>query len=523
MKLTRTITILLLTGLLLPTLAACGSSGEISVTAALQSTTTTTATPTAPPVTTAGVPEREYPAVQPLDTVNFAKEGFEGDGLIVSVGYVEGTKGTYTRRSLQADEQLYESIDQKTLERNQLLSQQTGLQLKVAPVTYSYTGMETTLGTDLMAGESEYDILAGSQLHSLGMATKGYLLNLAELDAMNANYINLSASYWAPDYNAAINSQGAYYWITGDISLRYLNGMYCTLVNTRLYQDNLEREYGSIYRIVREGKWTIDLMIEMVTQFYVDGGNASGRPDMYDTFGFGYEKNEIIDALAMGMNARFTSVDPESGEISIAVKTEHNKDVASKLKEIADIEEGTYCYYDSDSGVLMKSFAADKLLYAVNPLYQIEEYLYNMDHYTVIPTPKYDENQTKYRTLVQDSCDVFGIVYCSSEVRQAAAALELLCAYSSRDVMPQYYFQITNRRYAEDNELMEMFYIIHGAATTDFGYAWSQSINQIKTLYWDSVSTSFNPSKRRINEWTEALNELTQRLSNHMLNTHPQS
>ncbi|MBQ7354165.1 MAG: hypothetical protein IJW62_01450, partial [Clostridia bacterium] len=114
-------------------------------------------------------------------------------------------------------------------------------------------------------------------------------------------------------------------------------------------------------------------------------------------------------------------------------------------------------------------------------------------------------------------------VYCSSEVRQAAAALELLCAYSSRDVMPQYYFQITNRRYAEDNELMEMFYIIHGAATTDFGYAWSQSINQIKTLYWDSVSTSFNPSKRRINEWTEALNELTQRLSNHMLNTHPQS
>ncbi|MBQ8287514.1 MAG: hypothetical protein IJX76_01935 [Clostridia bacterium] len=516
MKFTRTVTALLLAGLLLPTVAACGGT-IVTVGNKREDESdedlTTELTTTAPVATT--TPDR-FPEKLPSSTVNFVEEGCQGEDLIVNVAYVEGPVGAYVQRSLKADPLDESIVDLMTLERDHRLKMQIGLELRIEQVS-SIDGMESALGTALMAGTSEYDLLAGYQYYALGMATKGYLLNLANLDQFDANYIDFEAPYWATAYNNAINPTGSYFWITGDLALNYLGGMYGTFVNTMLYGDKLESLYGSIYQIAREGKWTMDLLTEMAAACYIDDGDIVNEPDSEDTYGFGYEKNDMIDALALGMGVLYTYTVSDTGETFFTFNNTHSFDISDKIYTITH-QSTSFEYADSDADNLMWAFADGKLMFTVNQLRQAEQYLAGRDDFVVVPVPKYDKDQTSYITPVHEGCTVFGITYCTPKVRQTAAALEFLCAYNSRDAMPQYYETLLSKQFRRENDAPEMIDLIHGSATTDFGYAWSRSMSDLGHIYRECAKIESKDVKRKIIDWETQLEEIHERLKIHSFN-----
>ncbi len=509
MKLTRTITALLLAGLLLPTLAACGgdtSAGGGTVTTALPTTTTDVQQTTTAITPTETIPDVS-PEVLPLEEINFVNEGLAEDDLTINVAYVERTVGEYVRRSLKADPEDDSTVDLKTLERDERLKAQMGLELNVELVSSSIADMEGAIETQLMAGAGEYDLLAGYQYFALEMATKGYLFNLDRLNEENANYINFDAIYWAKEYNNQINPKDAHFWITGDLALNYIGGMYATFVNTQLYRQYLEKEYGSIYQIAREGEWNADLMLEMVTDFY-----AATASNLSDTYGFGYEKNDPIDALAMGMGAQLVYIDPDSGEVNLTVNNSFNFDISQMIRSLTLDSNGSFDYPDTDSWEVMIAFATGKLLFTVNKIYQVEVYLAEMNDYALIPVPKYAVGQDDYRTLVHEGCTLFGIPYDTSKIRQTAAALEFLCAYSYRDVTPQYYFEVSRKQYVYDSGFAEMIDLIYSSATTDFGYAWNHSLNNLGYIYRSCQELNPDNIKRKVRDWAEDLTDVVSRL-----------
>ncbi len=446
--------------------------------------------------------------------LNFANEGYEDDDLVLYVAYVEGSNGEFTRRSLKADALDESTVDQKTLERDDRMAAQLGLTIEAEEVDSSIAGMEGAIGTGLQAGNADYDILAAYQYYGISMATKGYLLNLANLAEEDADYIDFEADYWGQSYNENMSYQGAYYWITGDIALRYIGGMYCTFVNSALYRDNLEAEYGSIYTIARDGKWTIDLLIEMASKIYVDDGSVANEPDAEDTFGYGYEPNDPIDGLALACGVQFTYRDPSTGEILLTFNNNHSFEVSDKIYELTHLS-SAYKYTDSDSSTVMPAFANGTVAFHVNKLFQAEAYLSEFEDFYIIPAPKYDETQQNYITGLHDGCTIFGITYCTNKVRQAAAALEFLCAYSSRDVMPQYYEGALKKQYTNDPEAAEMVDLIHSNITTDFVVAWGNSINNIIHIYRDCEKITNKTIKRQVATWESSLAELAANLLKH--------
>ncbi|MBQ7828474.1 MAG: hypothetical protein IJX47_06985 [Clostridia bacterium] len=460
-----------------------------------------------------GDSEERFLEKLPAD-LNFANEGLDEEDLTLYVAYSEGNNGAFTQRSLKADPMDESVVDQKTYERDDRMKAQLGLELVIEQTGTGIADMESTIGTQLQAGTPDYDILAAYQYYGISMATKGYLLNLANLAQDDADYIDFEADYWGKAYNDNMSYQGAYYWITGDIALRYIGGMYCTFVNSALYRDYLEADYGSIYTIARDGKWTMDMLIEMSSKIYEDVGTTVNEPDSEDIFGFGYETNDPIDGIAIGCGVQFTYKDPTTGEVQLTFNNQHSFDISDKINKLAT-QSTSFKYDDYDSTNVMPAFANGTVAFHVNKLFQAEAYLDGFEDFYIIPAPKYDENQTNYITGLHDGCTIFGITWCTPKVRQAAAALEFLCAYSSRDVMPQYYEGALKKQFTRDAEAPEMIDLIHSNITTDFAVAWGGSIDNIVHIFRQCQKITNGTIKRDINGWKEQIAELGESLLKH--------
>ena len=456
-------------------------------------------------------PEERFLEKLPAD-LNFAKEFTDEELLTVNVAYVEGGNGDFTRRSLQADEMDESTVDIKTLERDQRLQSQLGLTLWIDQVADGITGMEGAVGTALAAGESDYDILAGYQYFGIGMATKGYLLNYADLGAEDADYIDMDAPYWGKAFNDNMSYKGAYYWITGDIALRYIGGMYCTFVNSAIYTSKLESTHGSIYTIAKDGKWTIDLMTTMASACYEDNGTTPGEKDAEDTFGFGFEPTDMVDGIAIGCGVQFTYKDPSTGDVSIVFTSSHNYAISDKIYDLAVGKEYSYQYPDGDSANVMQAFAQGTVAFTVNKLFQSEVYLEEMEDFYIIPAPKFDDTQETYVTGVHDGVTIFGITNCTEKIRQSAAALEFLCAYSHKLVAPEYYEGALKGRYTRDPQAAEMIDLIHSNVTTDFAIAWGASINNISQIYRATQKITNKTVQRSASQWKDSLKKLTESL-----------
>ncbi len=430
----------------------------------------------------------------------------------INIAYVEGSNGDLTERSLVIDDvDSSDQVDVAVQKRNQTVEDRLGVILYSEKVSDSISGLAGQVETGILAGDGTWDLLAGYQYYSIGMATKGLLLNLADLDSIGeaaifADYIDLSASYWGTAYNDAISYNGSYYWITGDIALRYMGGMYCTFVNSNIYESALQATYGSIYDIAKEGKWTMDKMMEMAAICYSDDGDDIVNEA--DTLGFGYELTDILDGIAFACGIEFSSKDPTTGEIRITINSDRTNSIADKIYDLTHNNGYAYKFTDGDSANVMTAFAEGTVAFTVNKIFQSEVYLNELDNFYIIPAPKFDETQENYVTGIHDGVTIFGIPIDSTKIPQTAATLELLAVYSNELVYPAYYQTALKYRYTRDPDAAEMIELIHSNVSTDFVAAWSASVNDICHIFRTDSKVQANTLKRSTTAWQKSLDDL---------------
>lgn len=455
---------------------------------------------------------------------------------IITMAYVEGGNMTLTEHSLVVDEDNMvdgDQVDIAVQKRNQTVESQLGVILEALRVSDDFGALSEMTKDDIMANRGNYDILAGYQYYSIGMAAteNGLLLNLNNLgsvgiDGINADYIDLNAPYWGNAYNDAISYKNAYYWITGDIALRYMGGMYCTFVNSKTYEEKilgkdsaiLGGAYPNIYDIAREGKWTLDLMMEMSALCYEDIGTTPDAKDAGDKFGFGYEFQDPIDGIAFGSGVQFSWKNPETGDVEITFQSNKSVDFSNKLTTLLK-DNASYEYAATDSETVMTNFAAGNIAFTVNKIFMSQVYLMEFNDFYLIPTPKYDENQVNYVTGIHDGVTLFGIPVDCTKVPQTAATLELLAAYSTMYVKPAYYDAALKNRYVRDAAAAEMIDLIHSSVNTDFAAAWSQSIENIVHAYRSLTKLDSTYFVRNKPKWIAALATLTESLNEASGNT----
>ena len=427
-------------------------------------------------------------------TVTFV--GFSG-------GFEPGLAGTYV------EEDTGEIVDTAIYESVQSIKNRFSVELEFITATNGGS-LTDSIKNQLMAGDSDYDILSAYGFYDISLAASGYLLDMNNLEEFGAdNIINHNKSYWFTQYIDGITYKDNMYWLVGDISTLTLGCMYVTFVGTEIYEKTCLDTYGNIYDIVSAGNWTIDIMSEMAALGYSDA-NGNDKVDIGDVFGWNCCWVDIVDGMSMGAGFQYSQHEAD-GTISLTVNSyAHNINVIAKLAQLKVAE---FSYVASNDEASMQEFNSGNIMFTVNDLRLAELFLREMDSdYYILPTPKYDDKQTEYRTAIHDEYPLFGISYASDVVYESAVVLEALCASHSKNVRPKYYDEALKYKYTRDDGSADMIDIVRDSVYTDFVFAWSNSVVQITHKMRSLPPSPASTFKKSEKEWNTAFQTLIESL-----------
>lgn len=465
-----------------------------------------------------GCADKENSGNENTDTVTPTLDhlnGLDFGGEYVSFAIAGGDGDDFNQRSIYVDEEGDDgdAVNSAIYARNQKI--QTMLNVEFDIATDADASITSQIKPILLGGTSDYDIIAARQYDDIQLALEGVMLDLNTLADEGADYIKWDQEYWATSYIDALTFGNKTFWLASDLCLRFTGGYYCMFVNSRLYNDILFNEFGSIYDVVRNHNWTYDTLIEMSKKSY-DDTNGNDTLDIEgDRVGLLLTVCDNINGMAISSGVMFTRYD-ENGTPINNVTTGNSTLISfmTKCHELANSEgvhafgAGAVAYEEA-----MNIFAAGEAMFVAGRLNHAEMFLRDMvDDYYVIPCPMLNKEQGAYYTGVHDSTNIYGINYSSERIPAAAATLEALSYESFYSIRPIYYDSFLKFKYTRDDEAAEMIDIMHDGVYTDFVFIWqfSDVMNKLGFFLRENVlnRNSTSAIKKLSGSWTDGLNEI---------------
>jgi len=413
------------------------------------------------------------------------------------------------------------AVDDAIFKRNQKTEERLGV--VIDQVVGSESIVRGAYYSSIQAGNSEFDIYSGTQGYDLNMTLKGLVVELSNLGEYDADYIDTSAEYWAQSYVTIGAYKGLLFWITGDIALRYIGGVYCTYVNTEAYSDALETTHGSIYKMAEDGKWTMDILATMAKECYQDTGKQVGKVDDGDFLGFIIGNHDPLMGLMSACDVHYTDTDP--GGNAYLMLTSDNENLLGFADKVNQICKKDGCAMNTEEPTpAIETFAKGTVMFCVDKLFVTETYLTNMENYGIIPPPKLDEDQKEYRSFVNGGCSIYAISVNCENIPAAAATLESMASLSLQLVTPEYYDMALKYRYTRDEDSANMIELIRASAYVDFGGIWRSVLeatgNTVSNLVNTLIKTGASVStiKTYENAWEKALDGLLVEFDKYFVN-----
>ena len=322
-----------------------------------------------------------------------------------------------------------------------------------------------TAGTDalrdsVLAGDQDYNLciatISGGRLSTL--AAEGLLANLCDMP-----YLGMDQNWWSRLMyeNCQINEK--MYFTTGDISPVMYKSPYAVYINQMLLE-----KYSidvDIFGLVREGNWTIDRLNE-ITKPYENDLNGDGTMHInYDFFGLVHQlepNNSSMMLAAVGIP--LTSFD--KGKLSLSLTTEKVINAVEKLRDMT-----VNLQYDNTNDVSRIAFQHDR---AIAMMYYVGYGLRNMESdYTVVPMPKYDENQANYYCEVNGWCDSFVGIPMNVDADFTGLVAEALARESYQTLRPVVVDLVLKAKGSRSEESVEMLDYIYNNTYVDLGYIYN--------------------------------------------------
>ncbi len=425
---------------MLTTLAACGEGGGVDTTAADASGDATTA-----PVET----------VDPAKTLDLPDTDWEGREFRV-LGYENSMRTQFSTFEVDTESENGDVVNDAIFKRNTAIEDKYNVVIK--ETRYESTDGNTTTAPEIrrstLAGESDYD-LAFINLGAVGTVAREGLFT----DLNQVGNVDFSKDWWNQDTNDTLQIGESLYFTASDFSLRDKSRAYIMLINNDMVD---EFKLGDPVQMVRDGKWTIDIVNEWCKTVSGDA-NGNSELDAEDRFGIATDSYNGFTALLFGLD-NLTLRRGSSGDLELSINNEHTISSVEKVFSITSDDyfmmyperwNGKVDYdYWSVSG---NTFNAGRALLATTFPHSLQSKSANCQcEYGIIPFPKYDEAQESYYTLADTFAMVFGIPTTAKDYDFSGFMLEALSAYSTDTTLNAYYEVSCKTKYTYDPDSAEM-------------------------------------------------------------------
>ena len=369
--------------------------------------------------------------------------------------------GTFHVRYAMADN-CFEDFHAETLngdvkndliyQRNSMVEEKLGVDVQISWNEYPEINNECKM--QIQSGSHDFDLFGGHRT-SLALSYQGFQYDLAKIPTLN-----LDGEWWDRDYVEAVTVNDSVYTVIGDAAISTL-----LFVSSMTFNKNLmdEANIAYPYDLVREGKWTLDALRTMTTDFG-DDLNGDGRyireNDRFALIGWGTESSYSLfyscDFAFVNRNA--------AGDPALEFDTDKLVSILEKNLDIW-IRENVYLHTGTadakEHELTYTMFAENRALFSDIVLSKIGTFYSAMDNdFGIVPPPKYDEQQDGYAAYLGYTIPVLFISAGTPDPERTGTVMEALCTASYDNVTPQMYEIVTKLKNARDEDSSEMIEII---------------------------------------------------------------
>ena len=357
-----------------------------------------------------------------------------------------------------------------------------------------------TVYNSIMAGDDNYQAcFQWAYWDVTNFITKNIALDLYELEGLD-----LDKPYWNRETMDMLAVGDHAYVGTGDICFQVL---YMIYTNKDMLRD-VSRKMP--YDAVRNGQWTLDMLISLTADLYADDGD--GLRNNTDVFGFAADWNCFGQSLAPSSDIYVASKN-QDGDFELSMYSDRLIDLVDKAFTWSQNESTWVWGYGASSSVTVNFTDQRSYVTAgeLGPGYLNADFKVG-----ILPLPKYDVNQENYAHLNWgNSLNVPNTV---RNREMVGHALELMSYYTSTLVLNKYYDEVLQLRVSEAPDDRDMVELIYNTVVYDPGFTYCDGSDQLRDLHNliygvvlsgdANVASYYQGRSRSAAKWLDKLNKI---------------
>ena len=310
----------------------------------------------------------------------------------------------------------------------------------------------------LRTGEKICDVVITSMSSGINtLTTSGNLLDLNGIP-----HLSLNSKYWNESMTVNMELYGKLYFTTGPISPQLYQTPIVMMANKRIVDDY---KLEDPYKVVLDGRWTIDKLAEMIKGVTHDLDNDGVLTDR-DFWGL------VIDPtfgnalyVGAGLDARRFS----DGEYSLALDDESFVNLVEKCSALFGDRTSVLNNPNGAKDYDLDIFKPGNALFIDDTVLGVMLMRDMADDFAIIPCPKATVEQEKYLS----TCNTWlpsgvGVPFSDEDMETTGLILETMAVFSYDNIVPAVYEIMLRGRVSRDADSWKTLDLIYENLSFDF-------------------------------------------------------
>ena len=408
----------------------------------------------------------------------------------------------YDFNEVDFDEETGDIIDDAVYQRNRLAEDRLGITITGTNMCY-WTDILSTMQKMMQSGDCPYDAVCGSAWFMFQSSVNGYLYDLYIIGSLGLDH-----DWWDKEtlgmYSLGSNNL---YFVSGDINYTDNLAMAIVCFNKKIAKDI---GYEEPYQVVRDGKWTIDRMIEM-THSYGSDIDGDGKMTTADTYGF-CDNEGVINRLVNSGGLTFIEIDNEGN--ATLNQSEKLVNLLDKIREnitAKNVTTSAIVSHGFDDSQIRDMFDNGQIFVSmheqVNQLFEMRQR--TVDDFGIVPTPKYDESQEKYSSFFSTAAGSgYAVPITNTDLEATGLILDVMGYYSQDTITPAVIDRSVMGKGVRDTESEEMLKLIFTTKIFDLGMWGSDIYGAVLGFIHDAkVASTLEKNAKKVPKQFEVIKE----------------